>query len=77
MRRVDVATPMPLAKQRVLTLIELRPGLRRASEFAVVIWPGVDFKKDGLVRWTSRDGNWGWERRRKQTADAQKTRRGE
>jgi len=78
-RRVEVAVPMPEAKRRVLAFFKTHPGLRRASEFAIAIWPEAEFKaqgagaaasrilvalkKDGLVRWTSRDGNWGWELR--------------
>ena len=67
---------MPEAKRRVLAFMKKNPGMRRASEFAVVIWPEAVFKaqgagaaasrilvalqKDGLVRWTSSGDNWGW-----------------
>lgn len=78
-RRVKVAVPMPEAKRRVLEFFKTHPGLRKASEFAIAIWPEAHFraqgagaaasrilvalKKDGLVAWRSRDGDWGWELR--------------
>ena len=78
MRRVEVAVPMAEAKRRVLVFMEKYPGLRKASEFGYAIWPEANFtsqgagaaasrilvalKKDGWVRWSSRNGDWGWEK---------------
>lgn len=75
-RRVKVAVPLPEAKRRVLKFFESHPGLRKANEFAVAIWPEAQFKsqgagaaasrilvalqKDGLVRWASDGRDWGW-----------------
>ncbi len=75
-RRVKVAVPMPEAKRRVLKFFESHPGLRKANEFAVAIWPEATFKsqgagaaasrilvalqKDGLVKWDSDGRDWGW-----------------